>query len=61
MQAMDKSKELMKINIIAVIIKTSLLFTLTYLNINMWPLIISYGIQYIYITIKIINITRKNL
>ena len=45
MQAMDKSKELMKINIIAVIIKTSLLFTLTYLNINMWPLIISYGIQ----------------
>lgn len=61
MQAMDKSKELMKINIIAVIIKTSLLFTLTYLNINMWPLIISYGIQYIYITIKIINIIRKNL
>lgn len=61
LQAMDKSKELMKINIIAVIIKTSLLFTLTYLNINMWPLIISYGIQYIYITIKIINITRKNL
>lgn len=61
MQAMDKSKELMKINIIAVIIKTSLLFTLTYLNINMWPLIISYGIQYIYITIKIITIIRKNL
>lgn len=61
MQAMDKSKELMKINIIATIIKTSLLFTLTYLNINMWPLIISYGIQYIYITIKIINIIRKNL
>ena len=61
MQAMDKSKELMKINIIAVIIKTSLLFTLTYLNINMWPLIISYSIQYIYITIKIINIIRKNL
>ena len=61
MQAMDKSKELMKINIIAVIIKTGLLFTLTYLNINMWPLIISYGIQYIYITIKIINIIRKNL
>ena len=61
MQAMDKSKELMKINIIAVIIKTSLLFTLTCLNINMWPLIISYGIQYIYITIKIINIIRKNL
>lgn len=61
LQAMDKSKELMKINIIAVIIKTSLLFTLTYLNINMWPLIISYGIQYIYITIKIITIIRKNL
>lgn len=61
MQAMDKSKQLMKINIIAVIIKTSLLFTLTYLNINMWSLIISYGIQYIYITIKIINIIRKNL
>ena len=61
MQAMDKSKQLMKINIIGVIIKTSLLFILTYLDINMWPLIISYGIQYIYITIKIINIIRKNL
>lgn len=61
MQAMDKSKQLMKINIIGVIIKTSLLFILTYLNINMWPLIIAYGIQYIYITIRIINIIRKNL
>ncbi len=61
MQAMDKSKQLMKINIIGVIIKTSLLFILTYLDINMWPLIIAYGIQYIYITIRIINIIRKNL
>lgn len=61
MQAMDKSKQLMKINIIGVIIKTSLLFILTYLNINMWPLIISYGVQYIYITIRIINVIRKNL
>lgn len=61
MQAMDKSKQLMKINIIGVIIKTSLLFTLTYLNINMWPLIIACGVQYIYITIRIINIIRKNL
>lgn len=61
MQAMDKSKQLMKINIIGVIIKTSLLFTLTYLNINMWPLIIACGVQYIYITIRIINVIRKNL
>lgn len=61
MQAMDKSKQLMKINIIGVIIKTSLLFILTYLNINMWPLIIACGVQYIYITIRIINIIRKNL
>ena len=61
MQAMDKSKELMKINIIAVIIKTSLLFILTYLDINMWPLIIACGVQYIYITIRIINVIRKNL
>lgn len=61
MQAMDKSKQLMKINIIGVIIKTSLLFILTYLDINMWPLIIACGVQYIYITIRIINIIRKNL
>ena len=61
MQAMDKSKQLMKINIIGVIIKTSLLFILTYLNINMWPLIIACGVQYIYITIRIINVIRKNL
>lgn len=61
MQAMDKSKELMKINIIGVIIKTSLLFILTYLDINMWPLIIACGVQYIYITIRIINVIRKNL
>lgn len=61
MQAMDKSKQLMKINIIGVIIKTSLLFILTYLDINMWPLIIACGVQYIYITIRIINVIRKNL
>lgn len=61
MQAMDKSKQLMKINIIGVIIKTSLLFILTYLNINMWTLIIACGVQYIYITIRIINVIRKNL
>lgn len=61
MQAMDKSKELMKINIIGVIIKTLLLFVLNFININMWPLIISCGIQYIYVTIKIIKVIRKNL
>ena len=61
MQAMNKSKELMKINIIGVSIKTIILFLLTFLDINMWSLLISSGIQFIYVTIKIINIIRKSL
>lgn len=61
MQAMNKSKELMKINIIGVSIKTIILFLLTFLDINMWSLLISSGIQFIYVTIKMINIIRKNL
>ena len=61
MQAMNKSKELMKINIIGVSIKTIILFLLTFLDINMWSLLISSGIQFIYVTIKMINIIRKSL
>ena len=56
MQAMNKSKELMKINIIGVSIKTIILFLLTFLDINMWSLLISSGIQFTYVTIKMINI-----
>ena len=38
-----------------------ILFLLTFLDINMWSLLISSGIQFIYVTIKIINIIRKSL
>ena len=61
LQAMNKSKEVMKTSVTGIILKTFFLFIFLYLNIGMFSLLIAYFIQILYSTIHDIHILRKTL
>lgn len=61
LQAINKSKTIFISNLIGVILKTLTLFFLSYLDINMSALLISYFISFLYITIHQIIVIKKVL
>ena len=61
LQTINKSKTIFTSNLIGSIIKIVLLYSLTYLDIGMTPLLISYFISYLYITIHQFKVMKKVL
>ncbi|HHW69195.1 MAG TPA: oligosaccharide flippase family protein, partial [Tenericutes bacterium] len=61
LQAIGKSKCAMKGTLFGMIIRTSLLFVLSYLKIGMWPLIIATSVNIIYITLHHAKYVKKYL
>lgn len=61
LQTINKSKTIFNSNLIGSIIKIVLLYTLTYFDIGMYPLLISYFISYLYITIHQLKVMKKVL
>ena len=61
LQAINKSKLLMKINLISNIIKIVVLILLTSLNISMFPLLIAYFAQYLFMIIYQLIVIKKVL
>ena len=59
LQAMNKSKELMKSSVIAIIFKTITLFLLLYLNIGMLAILIAYAVLILYEVIHSAIILKK--
>ncbi len=61
LQTINKSKTIFTSNLIGSIIKIGLLFFLSYLDIGMYPIIISYFISFLYITIHQYKVMKKVL
>lgn len=61
LQAINKAKYVMLSNIISIFIKTILLYALSFFDIGMYSLLISYFISFLFMTIYQIFILRKNL
>jgi len=61
LQAINKSQQVMYDNIIGIIIKTVLLFLLSFLNIGLYSLLIASSINIIIVTIKHISHIKKDL
>ena len=61
LQAINQSKKVMYDNIIGIIIKTILLFLLSYLKISLYSLLISTSINILIVTIRHIYHIKKAL
>lgn len=61
LQTINKSKTIFTSSLIGSIIKISLLFLLSYLDIGMYPIIISYFVSFLYITIHQYKVMKKVL
>lgn len=61
LQAMGKAKDAMYGTIIGIIVRTSLLFVLSLLKIGMWGLVISTGINIVFVTLFDLSRVKKHL